>query len=133
ERLLHRRVAAADHDQPLVTEEEAVACGTCRDAPPGESLLTGDIEPLGGSAGGDDDRLGPVFVCAHPQPEGLLGEVDTVDVDGHQARAEPFSLLAETVHQLGPLDPVGETRIVLYFGRDHQLATSREALEDDGL
>src|SRR5690606_30340641 len=58
---------------------------------------------------------------------------DTVDVDGHQARAEPFSLLAETVHQLGPLDPVGETRIVLYFGRDHQLATSREALEDDGL
>ena len=47
---------AADDDDLLIPEEEAVAGRAVRDAVPRVFLLTGKIERLGGCAGGDDDR-----------------------------------------------------------------------------
>ncbi len=36
------------------------------------------------------------------------------------------------LHQPGPLDDVGEARIVLHIGRDGELAAGLDALDQDG-
>jgi hypothetical protein len=43
--LLHRGVAAADHDQLLVLEERAVTRGACRHAAAHQTLPAGDAQP----------------------------------------------------------------------------------------
>ncbi len=59
-RLLHRGVAAADHGDVVVLEEEAVAGGAPGDATSGEGVLVGQSELAVLGAGRDDDRLGAV-------------------------------------------------------------------------
>ena len=58
-RLLHRGVAAADHDHFLVLEECAVAGRACADAIAHQPLFGFDAEQLRGRAGRDDQRLAP--------------------------------------------------------------------------
>jgi hypothetical protein len=57
ERLLHRRVAAADDRDPLVLEEEAVAGGTSANPAPHQPLLALETDPPGLRPGSDDDGL----------------------------------------------------------------------------
>ena len=64
-------------------------------------------------------------------PNGRLGEVDPVDVGGHELRAEAGGLLADLHHQLGPEDAVGEAGEVLDVGGEHQLPAGADALDDD--
>src|SRR5690606_15690083 len=56
--LLHGRVAAADHGDVLVAEEEAVAGGAGGDAAAHHLGLAGDVQRAVGRAGGEDDRAG---------------------------------------------------------------------------
>ena len=60
-------------------------------------------------------------------------EVDLGDVDLAEPGPESLRLLAKLVHELGSEDPVGEARVVLDIGGDHQLAAGRRTLEDEGL
>ena len=131
ERLLDGRVAAPDHGDRLVAEEEAVAGGARRDAVSAEPLLGRQAEPDRRGAGRDDDGLAAVLGAARPRPEGAAGEVDAVGVDVDDARPEALGLLAEAEHQLRALDPFGEARVVLDVGRDHQLAAGLVAGQDD--
>jgi hypothetical protein len=61
-RLLHRRVAAADHHDVLVAVERAVAGRAGRHAAAAEAqaLLVRQAEPLRRRAGGDDQRVAGV-------------------------------------------------------------------------
>ena len=75
--LLDGRVAAADHGDVVVAEEEAVAGGAGRHAVADAARLLGleaEHERLG--AGRDDDGLGPV---------GRLGGVGVADPDAERA------------------------------------------------
>ena len=47
-------------------------------------------------------------VAADPDPLRVRGEVDAVDVGGHELGAEAHRLLAELRHELGAEDPVGK-------------------------
>ena len=122
-RLFHRRVSAADHEHVLALEERAVAGRARGYAAVGVLRLSGHVEPLGRGPGGDDDRLGlhrpPALVLERvgPRREVRLHHVLHVD-DG----AEPFGLCLEALHQLGAGDRLGEARVVLDIGGDHQLA-----------
>ena len=64
DRVLHRRVAAADHRDVLALEEGAVADAAGGDAAAAELDLAGDAEPLGLRAHREDHGLGAVGVLA---------------------------------------------------------------------
>ena len=134
DRLLQRRVAAADHGDLLAPEEEPVAGGAGRDAVTHQAALRLQAEVLGRGAGGDDDGAGAMLLprVVH-QPEGPPGEVGFHDPPLKAARAEALGLLAEEVHQLRTLDAVGEAGVVLHLGGDGQLSAGLDAFEDQGI
>mmetsp|Transcript_30712 Transcript_30712/g.52531 ORF Transcript_30712/g.52531 Transcript_30712/m.52531 type:complete len:535 (-) Transcript_30712:413-2017(-) len=76
ERVLHRRVAAADHDDRLRGEEEAVARRARRDAASLEVLLARHGEPAAVGARGDHDRLRRERRVVRLDHEGALRQVD---------------------------------------------------------
>ena len=64
---------------------------------------------------------------------GRTREVDLVDVGGDELGAEALGLLAELRHEIGTDDAVGEARVVLDVGRQHELAAGLDALDDERL
>ena len=130
-RLLHRGVAAADHDHLALLEERGVADSAVGDSAALQGLLGLEAELACVRAGGDDDRLGAVLRVADPDAEGALGEVDPRHVVGDELGAEALRLLAEVLHHLGPEDPVRVPGVVLHVARDHQLAAPGEAFDDE--
>ena len=70
--------------------------------------------------------------CRRPtRASGSRREVDAIDVGGDELGAEAHGLLAELRHELGPEDPVGETREVLDVGGEHELAAGADALDHE--
>src|SRR5450756_406152 len=122
EGLLQGSVAAPDHGDRLVAEEEAVAGRAGRDAVPTEPLLGFEAQPERRGAGRHDDGLGTVFDAGGPGVERTTGEVDPLDLHVDHAGPEALGLGAEAGHQLGTLDPLREARVVLHFARDRELA-----------
>ena len=134
DRVLHRRVAAADHDHLLVLEEGPVADAAGGDAAAAELDLARDAEPARLGPHRQDHGLGEVLLVAEEDPlDAAVGELDPVDVVGDEARAEALGLGAELVHHLRPHDPLGIAGVVLDVGRVLQLAAPLEALEDERL
>src|SRR5690242_15662757 len=80
QRFLDRSVAAADHRDVLVAEEEAVAGRARRHAFALEGGFRSDAEILRVRAGGDDQRIATVFAAVALQLERALFQVDGVDV-----------------------------------------------------
>ena len=70
DRLLHRRVAAADDHDLLLAEEGAVADRAVRDAAALQRALRLEPELARARAGGDDHGVGAVLVVADPDAEG---------------------------------------------------------------
>ena len=82
----------------------------------------------------EDDRARAVLGVADPHAvhaAGLCGELDAVDLVGHQARAEALGLLAQLLHQLRAHDALGEARVVLDVGRLLQQPAPGEALDHE--
>ena len=134
DRLLHRRVAAADDDRRAPLEEGRVAGRAVADAAPGELLLAGDAELLVLGAHRQHDRARPVLGVADPHAvhtPGLVRELDAVGLVGDQARAEALGLLAELLHHLGAHHTVGEAGVVLDVGRLLQQPAPGEALDHE--
>jgi len=102
ERLLHRRVAAPDHDHLTVAVEGAVAGGAVGDAAAVQRALRLEPELARCRAGGDDHGLRQVLVAPDVDLEGALGEVDACDVVGEELGAETLGLGTELGHHLGP-------------------------------
>ena len=70
DRVLHRRVAAADHDHVLALEEGAVADAAGGDAAAGELDLARDAEPPRLGAHREDHGLGQVLLVADEDASG---------------------------------------------------------------
>ena len=130
---LERGVAAADHRDLAILEEEPVARRAGRHAATAQARLAVEPEPQRRRPGRDDHGLRPVLGAAGPDAERPLGEVDPIDVDVDHPRPEPLGLGAHGGHQVGPLDAVLEARIVLDVAGEHQLAARGGAREDDRL
>ena len=134
DRVLHRRVAAADHDHLLAFEEGAVADAAGGDAAAAELHLAGDAEPFRLRPHRQDHGLGAVLLVAEEDLlDAAVGELDPVDVVGDEAGPEALGLGAELGHHLRPHDPLGVAGVVLDVGRVLQLAAPLEALEDERL
>ena len=134
DRVLHRRVAAADHDHLVALEEGAVADAAGGDAAAGELHLAGDAEPFRLRPHRQDHGLGAVLLVAEEDLlDAAVGELDAVDVVGDEAGPEALGLGAELAHHLRAHDPLGVARVVLDVGRVLQLAAPLEALEDERL
>ena len=131
QRLFERGVAAADDRDRLLAEEEAVARRARRHAVAEQSLLVREPEHARGGAGADDDRARAELALADPDAERRRREVDAVGVGGDELGAESLGLLAELDHQLGAEDAVGEARVVLDVGGEHELPARADALEHD--
>ncbi len=128
QRLLDGGVAAADHHHLLAPVEEAVAGGAGRDPEALVLLLGLQAQPLGLGPRGDDHRLGQEALT-RIAPD-LERPARQVRLDHHVAEdlgADVLGLGAHLVHQPGPLDDVGEARIVLHLGGDGQLAARLDA------
>ena len=121
--LLDGGVAATDHGDVLLAEEEAVAGGAPAHPVAGEPVLVGDAELAVARAHRQDHGAGPVLVAGAVHDElDVAGEVDRGDVVGDQLGAEALGLGAHVVHELGTHDPVAEAGEVLDLGGVHQRA-----------
>src|SRR5262245_63141436 len=117
DRLLHRGVAAADHEHSFVAEEEAVAGGAGRHAKALEPGLRGQAQPAGLGARGNDDTVGSVLRAAVAlEPKALMRKIGRLDVVGNDLGADMHGLRAHLIHQPRSLDYIGEARIVLDVG-----------------
>jgi hypothetical protein len=134
ERFLDRSVAAADHDDVLAAEEEAVTGRAGRHAAAAERLLAGDAQPARRRAGGDDERIGLVAITRIAQAdERPLAHVDLDDRVEEQLRADMLGLLLHLLHEPGALDHVREAGIVLDVGGDGQLPAGLDSLHQHRL
>ena len=134
ERLLDGRVAAADNDHFLATEEKPVAGGAGRDATPAECLFGRQSEPLRRGAGRYDEGVGLVAIAGVADAdERPAAEIDLDDGVEEQFGADMLGLLLHLLHQPGALDDVGEARIVLDIRGDGELAARLDALHEHRL
>ena len=91
-------------------------------------LLAGDAQPFRLRAGGDDQRVaGVVGAGIALQPERPHVEIDLGDDVADDLGADMLGLLQHLLHQPRTLDRIGEARIVLDVGGDHQLAALLQA------
>ena len=129
--LLDRGVAAADHDDLLVAEEEPVAGGTPRDAAAGHPLLVVEAELAVRGAGGQDDGARLERLAAERLDRlDVTVEVEHGRVVPQHLGTELLGLLLQTLHQLGALDAVGEPGEVLHLGGVHQGAAGGDGPRD---
>lgn len=131
--LFHRGVAAADHDDVLVTEEEAVAGGAGADAAAEEAFFTGNAEVTGCRAHGEDDRVRGVRFAVRDDRLDRAAEIDLFDVLGADVGIEAKCLLTHLFHQVGAHDSFAESGEVLDLGGGHEGATELGSLEEQGL
>ena len=133
ERLLHRGVAAADHGDLAVLEEEPVARRAGADTAAPQALFAFELQPDRRRAGRDDHALRAVLRAARPDAERAGRQVDALDIDVDELGAEALRLLPEAAHELRSVDAFREARVVLDLAGEHQLTTGRGARDDDGL
>jgi hypothetical protein len=135
--LLHRRVAAADHEERPVAEHRqgTVAHRARRDALLPELALAGagDVVPLRGGAGGDDERARLALAVLRGVAERPAREVDLHDRLGVDDRAEALRLRAHARDELGAVDALGEPGEVLDVGGGRELAAGRDAAGHEAL
>ena len=98
-----------------------------------EGLLGGEVEPAGGGAGGDDEGAGVDGLLAEVEREGMLGEIDGVEVGHAQLGTEADGLLLHVLDELGTLDALGPAGKVFDQRGDGELAAGLVAFEDEGL
>ena len=127
ERFLDGGIAAADDDDRLLAKEESVASRAGRNAEALECVLARQAEPLRLRPGRQNDRLrsdGTAAVAA--DAEGPLPEFERHDGVVFDAGADMFGLRAHLLHEPGALDRLGEARIILDVGGDHELTARLE-------
>src|SRR6201982_1106199 len=134
QRLLDRGIAAADHQHLLAAIEEAVASGAGGNAVALEFLLGRQLQPTRLGAGRDDEAVCEVMVAGLAlDPERPVGKIDLAHMIADELGPDVLGLLLHLLHQPGPLDDVCEAGVVLDVGRDGELATGLDALDQDRL
>src|SRR5690606_13844163 len=123
--LLGRRIPCPDYRHLLTLVEESITDGTGRDSPTPESLLTGNIEVLGGGPGGNDHGFrfdqGGIVHRHFVYPSHFFTEIHS----GHHAHpdlsAESLRLLLQLHHHGGTVNPFGIARKIIHFRSGGQL------------
>ena len=133
DRLLHRRVAAADHRDWLAAEEEPVAGRAGGDAVTDQRPFRGKPEQPRRRTGGDDERMSAIFGVGQLDRERARAQVDCLDVALDDLRAEADRLRPHRRHQVRPHHAVLMPRPVLDHRRQHQLPAGLEPLDDERL
>jgi hypothetical protein len=96
-----------------------------------QPLLGVKSEHAGLGTGRDDDGAALVLGLADPDLLHTSGEVDPLDIGGHEFGAEALGLRAELRHHFGAHDPVGKAGIVLDVGRQHELPAGADPLDHE--
>jgi len=131
---LHSRISAADHRQRPGTEYRrgAVTHGARRYPAVPETVGTVTravkIQPLGNSAGGDDDGFSFHGGGVGENPKRPFGEVHCRHCLRDDLSAEALRLLATAVHELGAEDAGRKSRKVLNVGGGGELAAGSDAV-----
>jgi hypothetical protein len=134
QRLLHRRIAAADDGDLLAAIEEPVAGGARGNAEAAERLFRLKAEPFGLRPRGDDDGFGDEHRARiADEPERALRQIDRRHDVVDEFGPHVLGLGLHLIHQPGALDHVGEARVVLHVGGDGELAAGREARDQHWL
>ena len=129
--LLDGGVAATDHDDVLVAEEEAVARRAPGDTATGQPLLVLQAQLLVGGTGGQDDGARALDVALRRRDDlDVTFELHAHDVVVADLGAEALGLRAHVLHEVGAHDAVAEAREILYLGGVHQRATCGHAAGD---
>ena len=132
QRLFYGRVAAADHDNFHAAIKEAVTGGTGGYAKALEFFLTGQAQPFGPRAGGQNNSIGGVGGAAVAfGGEGAFGDVQIGDDVADDLGAHRGGVFLHFHHQFGALD-LGETREVFYLGGGGQLPARLDPLHQNG-
>ena len=106
-RLFARRVATADDQHVLVSEERTVARRTRGDTTTLLFFFTGRTQPHGFSAGADNDGMRQEGFALDHHFERSLTQVNFVHVAVLHLEAEPFRLLSKLHHHLRTTDAFG--------------------------
>ncbi len=131
-RLFHRRVAAANDGNLLLTEERAVTGGAPGDAVAAQAILIGDAELAIRRPGRVDHGEGLVHVAvAQRDLLDLAGQVERHHVVVDDLGAETGGLVLHLRHQVRAHDSLGKPGVVLDLGGLHQLAAELDRAGDD--
>jgi len=87
---------------------------------------------LGGSAGGDDQRVAAVFAGA-AQSHRLCRQIHFVDVVKQHLSVKTLGVRLHALHQFGTLHTLVITRPVVDIGGGGELAALLHAGDDDGI
>ncbi|AIU31592.1 Hypothetical protein Cul210931_2285 [Corynebacterium ulcerans] len=132
-RFFHGGVAAADHSDIMIAEEEAVTCGTSRDSPTQERLLAFRADIAWCRARGQDDGTGMELLVVDPDLFDLAFKFHL----GYQLHAEirpkALGLRTHVVHKIWPHDALWEAGEVFYLCGSHERAAEFDSLENNGL
>ena len=135
QRLLDRRVAAADHADDLLLVQRSIARRAPRHAAPRELFLARDSELARHGPRRKDHDVGLELLALARQRE--MAVVERRDLLDRRERTDRrtvrLGLLRHQVAELGAVDAVGEARVVLDPVGRHDLTARDAALEHDGL
>ena len=120
-RLLHGRIAAADHHDLAIAVKRAVAGGAGADAVADQLLFVRQSQPSRRRAGGDDQGAGFMPFAVDIQAEGRA-KIGLRDRAVHVLGAEALGLLLHVFDQVGAVDAFGKSGKILDLGGDGELA-----------
>ena len=130
--LFQGAVAAANHHDFPVLEEETIAGGAIADAAAGQLRLARNLQLARGCAHGQDDGFGLVFLLElSAQGEGMLRQVQLQHVIILDSRAELLGLFLESFSQICAAQTLGEAGIILDFVGQGHLAADVVPGEED--
>ena len=114
-----RRIAAADHDDVLAAEEEAIASAAIADASADILFFARHAQLARVGADGDDDGVGQVVVTQGLDVEGrAIAEVDALDQVEFDFRAKVLGMFFHALDQFGSAQAIGEAGVIFNLMRD---------------
>lgn len=125
-------VAATDDANGHISVEGTVAGGAGGESVSDEFLFSGEAEPFGTGAGGNDQGLGFDPFSVDLEADGVAGVFEGFDGSELEAGAEAGGLGFDVHDEVGSLDAFGEAWEVLDERGGGELSAGFVAFEDEG-
>ena len=128
ERILHRRIAAADDGHALAAVESAVAGGAVADAAADVFQFPGNAKFARRGAEGENERAGLKFAAI--QRQALVFHVDRAHLGILRFHAEAGRLIGKSHHQFRAAHALGKAGIVFQTVGGGRLSARQTALDE---